>query len=391
MGQKEFILQGFTGRTHKDAIHDLFAVANIEKVLLSVAFVSESGVQQIEGLLTKHGAALSVFAGIRNDITSYQGLSRLSRIDGSTLYAVDTGSRNVVFHPKMYLVRGTTESRLIVGSANLTLGGLNNNVEAGLLVILDMSDDGDKDLVDQIEAEFAKLPEAYPSHVLLMDSVAKLDALLATGRVTDEMALPPPKPNTSGGASGADAVPRIALIPPTMRRSLKPALPAPAAPALPVPTQIPAPAPKSIGVSLELMWESKALTERDLNIPKGMTTNKTGSVNLDKGLLPEQTDHRHYFRHNVFNALTWSHRSPTVDETYAMFQFVLKGVSYGDFNLAVRHSTSTTSTSYLQNNAMTRLSWGPVVAYVADPSLIGRTLALYRDKADPTKFVLEID
>ncbi|TBZ78308.1 hypothetical protein E0H53_33935 [Rhizobium leguminosarum bv. viciae] len=388
MGHKEFILQGFTNRTHKDAINELFAVDNIQKVLISVAFVSESGVQQIEGQLAKNGAALSVFAGVRNDITSHQGLSRLRGIGGSTLYAVDTGSRNVVFHPKMYLVRGVNESRLIVGSANLTLGGLNNNVEAGLLMRLDMSDEADRTIVEQIEAEFAKLPDAYPSHVLLMDSAGKIETLLLTGRVTDEMALPPPKPNTSGGASGSDPVPKIVLVPTPVRRSLKPATPAQAVAA---PAPLATPVPKSTGVSLELMWESKPLTERDLNIPKGTTTNKTGSVNLDKGLLPEHIDHRHYFRNSVFNALTWTYRSPTVDEAYTTFQFVLKGVSYGDFDLAVRHSHSTTSKSYLQNNAMTRLSWGPVIAYVADPSLIGRTLALYRDKADPKKFVLEID
>lgn len=40
---------------------------------------------------------------------------------------------------------------------------------------------------------------------------------------------------------------------------------------------------------------------------------------------------------------------------------------------------------------MTRLSWGPMREYIARSDLIGRTLALYRDKVDPTRFVLEID
>jgi hypothetical protein len=29
--------------------------------------------------------------------------------------------------------------------------------------------------------------------------------------------------------------------------------------------------------------------------------------------------------------------------------------------------------------------------YIARPDLLGRTLSLYRDKADPARFVLEID
>ena len=69
----------------------------------------------------------------------------------------------------------------------------------------------------------------------------------------------------------------------------------------------------------------------------------------------------------------------------------LKGVSYGEFDLRIAHTTSVTSETYLQNNAMTRLSWGPMRPYVARADLIDRNLALYRDEVDPTRFVLEID
>lgn len=167
-------------------------------------------------------------------------------------------------------------------------------------------------------------------------------------------------------------------------------MPVAAAPA-PVVVATPTAAAPATGVNLDLVWESKPLTERDLNIPTGTNTNKTGSINLDKGLLPEEEDHRPYFRNKVFDALNWIYRSPTVDEAWGQFQLVLKGVSHGVFDMVVRHTNSTTSPSYLQNNAMTRLSWGPMRDYVADASLIGRTLALYRDRADPTQFIIEID
>ena len=146
-----------------------------------------------------------------------------------------------------------------------------------------------------------------------------------------------------------------------------------------------------VGIEYELVWESKPLTRRDLTIPDVEGTYATGSVNLDKGLLPKEVDHRHYFRDDVFPSLLWGTRSKTVDEAYAKFQLVLKGISYGEFDLAIRHTTSTKSRAYQQSNAMTRLSWGPMRDYVAQPDLIGRTLALFRDKVDPTRFVLEID
>jgi hypothetical protein len=399
MVKKEFILQGFTTRTHAAAVRELFEVSDIKRVVLSVAFVSESGVEQIEAKLKAHAAHVTVFAGIRNDITSHQGLARLHGIAGSKLYTVDTGSRTIIFHPKLFLVRGKNRARLVVGSANLTLGGMNNNIEAGMLLDFDLANPDDKAIIDGIEAQLSSLPTDYPSHVVKVGAVTELDEMLASGRLVDEMAVPPPRPTTSAGAAGgSDTVPRIKLKVIPLRRALakaratpkKPKVPKAAAPgkAGALPSK---PVPATVGVEFELVWESKPLTRRDLTIPNAAGTHATGSVNLDKGLLPETVDHRPYFRDDVFPALAWTKRSPTVDEAFAKFQLVLKGISYGEFDLAIRHTTSTTSAAYIQRNAMTRLSWGPMREYVARPDLIGRTLALYRDKVDPMRFVLEID
>ncbi len=398
MAKKNFILQGVTPKTHAQAVRELFDVPDIKKVILSVAFVSESGVQQIEAALRTHAVRVTVFAGIRNDITSHQGLKLLHDI-GVKLYAVDTGSRTVIFHPKLYLVRGMTNARFVVGSANLTLGGLNNNIEAGMLIDFDIADAEDKAVVDEIEAQLTALPTDYPDHVVKIGSVADLDGLLASGRLVDEMAVSPPRPTTSAaGLGGGDVVPRMKLKVAPLRRALAKAKATPKKPKPPK-AQVgmkggvaaPNPVPAAVGIEFELVWESKPLTRRDLTIPDAKGTHATGSVNLDKGLLPEEVDHRHYFRDDVFPHLAWTTRSTTVDEAFAKFQLVMKGISHGEFDLAIRHTTSTTSEAYKQRNAMTRLSWGPMREYVARPDLIGRTLALYRDKVDPKRFVLEID
>jgi HKD family nuclease len=211
MAKKQFILQGFTARTHTDAVRKLFDVPNIEAVLLSVAFITESGVEKIEANLKGHAAKLTIFAGIRNDITSHQGLARLHGT-GGTLYTVDTGSRTVIFHPKLFMVRGKQNAALVLGSANLTLGGLNNNIEAGLMLNFDLADPADKAVVDEIEAELLALPMEYPQHVVKIGGMALLDEMLDSGRLVDEMAIPPPRPTTSAGGAGAsDTLPRIKL------------------------------------------------------------------------------------------------------------------------------------------------------------------------------------
>jgi HKD family nuclease len=393
MAKKEFILQGFTSRTHVMAVRELFDVADIQRVVLSVAFVTEAGVDLLGKQIGSCAARVTVFAGIRNDITSRQGLARLHTL-GVKLYAVDTGSRNVLFHPKLYLVRGKSRARLVIGSANLTLGGLNNNIEAGVAFDFDLTDTNDRAVVDAIEARFDVLPKEYPDHVLKVGSATLLDDMQASGRLVDEMAIPPPRPGTAASGGSSDPVPRIKLKVPPLRKALaaaKKAAPKPAKPA--AKGKAAAPAPAMVGVEFELVWESKALTRRDLTIPTAANTHATGSVNLDKGLLEESVDHRHYFRDEVFDALTWTatNASGKVEEAFAKFQLVLKAVSYGEFDLRLAHSTDTESKTYAQRNAMTRLSWGPMRPYIAREDLIGRTLALYRDKADPTRFVLEID
>ncbi|CAN7170099.1 hypothetical protein LJR230_000227 [Trinickia sp. LjRoot230] len=259
---------------------------------------------------------------------------------------------------------------------------MNNNIEAGMILGFDLMDPKDKSVIDEIEAQFSSLPKAYPEHVVKIESDDELGELLASGRLVDEMAVMPPRPTTSIGEFGAaDTVPRIKLKITPLKRALSKAKAAPQS----------IQSPEASGVDLELVWESKPLTRRDLTIPDGKKTNATGSVNLDKGLLPEEVDHRHYFRDEVFPHLKWATRSKTADEAFAKFQLIRKGISCGEFDLAIRHTTSTTSKAYEQRNAMTRLSWGTMRSYIAQPDLIGRTIAIYRDNADATRFVLEID
>lgn len=100
MATKEFIFQGFTPKTHKEAIAQLFEVEDIEQVIVSVAFVNRSGTELLEKQLNEYSAKTKAFIGIRNDITSTQGAKHLLDL-GISLFLVDTGSRSILFHPKL--------------------------------------------------------------------------------------------------------------------------------------------------------------------------------------------------------------------------------------------------------------------------------------------------
>ena len=279
---------------------------------------------------------------------------------------------------------------MIIGSANLTLGGLNNNIESSVVLELDLTEDNDLNFVESIFAEFDGLVADYPRHVARVEHIADLEALHAQWRLVDEASSSLPQ-GVAGDAKNADDLPTIGLrVPPLRSRVKRPRATQGRSPSGTTPTVGDA---DSFGVPhLELLWQSKALTERDLGIPSGKNTHATGSINLDKGLLDEPVDHRRYFRDEVFAALDWKpSRHPTVEEAHARFRLVVKGVDWGEFSLRIGHTTNTTSKAYLQRNAMTRLSWGPMKEFVARRDLVGRTMALYQDKSNFARYVVEID
>lgn len=185
MAKTEFILQGLTPSSHIDAVRRLFDLSDIENVLLGVAFINESGVKQIEAQLMANIACVTIFAGIRNGTTSYQGLVRLHDVV-NRLYTVDTGARAFIFHPKLFLVRGKERARLLVGSANLTFAGLNRNIEAGMLLDFDLTDDDDRALINELEMQFDAAVTDHPDNIVKVSSLADLDKLLANGRLIDE-------------------------------------------------------------------------------------------------------------------------------------------------------------------------------------------------------------
>lgn len=389
----KLILQGLTAHTHTAELNSLFDVPELQSVICSVAFVNEGGVTEIEERMNQFASRTMVIAGIRNGITSYQGLRRLRSIIGNRLYVFDTGTRYILFHPKLYLAVGNLVGKLIIGSANLTLGGLSNNVEASVIADFDITVEEDKRVIDEISEVMTGLPDEYPAHVTQIRSDKQIEELLTSGRIVDENQLPPVTPANLAPDLNADTIPPIKLKVPTRRRKLtKARLTPPAKPqATPVTKASVDTGTLNLGRLYDLVWESKPLTRRDLTIPDEAGTNPTGSINLDKGLLADEIDHRHYFRDELFDKLTWTPRRSTVDEASAKFVIVLKGISLGEFDLSIHHTTSQTSAAYIQNNAMTRLSWGSVRTLIARPDLIGRALRLYQNRSDTSRYLIEID
>lgn len=365
---------------------------------MSVAFMNERGLSVLNDVLAPVAAQTTILAGIRNGITSAQGLQKSLELGCST-YAVDTGSRTVIFHPKIYFSRNNNEARLIVGSANLTIGGLNSNIEASLLLTMELNEPDNAALVAELEGNIDGMIAEYDEHVFLVSDNGLIQQLLDSGRVVDESVVPAPTPAGSSRNRDLDMISRMKLKTGKIARPRVERFPAAAEPEAPAAAAAPvAPAPAGVAAPVRerfnMVWKSSPLMRRHLTIPTAANTNPTGDRNFTKGAFGD-IDQRHYFRDEVFANLDWHFDTAPklnhMERAEARFQLVIRDVDYGVFTLRLSHNTRTDTVTYIQGNSVTKLHWGAARSLIAHEDLLGRTMYLYRDEVDDGLFILEID
>jgi len=261
---------------------------------------------------------------------------------------------------------------------------------------LDCHDARDQQLIKSVQDTFSALRSVSGSHVLEVGTLDVAIALFRGGLVTDERCI---HASSTGVATGKNEYGRAGVIPhswaPLPKTKIDLSVPGVPGPGKPQASSTPSTSStNALGYEpqWELVWESKGLSERDLCIPKGETTNPTGSMLLKAGLWTD-IDFQRYFRNTVFNQLNWRNDRAKrhLHLAEARFEIRIGGISHGVFRLEIRHNSDETSRSFEQKNAMTGLRWGRAKAIIARDDLLGRTLRLFRAPAEKDLFLIEID
>lgn len=160
----------------------------------SVAFVKRSGVQYIADALrafSKRGV-VKMLVGVDLGGTSREGLSDLlACIEGRGEIWVCHNENVSTFHPKVYIFRNESKAIIVVGSGNLTEGGLFTNYEVSIIRDLDLNKDDDRNLLSQIESAFEHWlsPETGTSHLLtpeFLNEMYQLDYVVDEYRTRGE-------------------------------------------------------------------------------------------------------------------------------------------------------------------------------------------------------------
>lgn len=116
---------------------------NAKTARIAVAFLKYSGLRVIKNSLEdclKNNGVVEIIAGLDFRTTDPQSMHYLIQIQKQQsnlkFYCYgdkDQNRTDIVFHPKIYLFQGRNETTGIVGSTNLTRGGLLTNFEANVI------------------------------------------------------------------------------------------------------------------------------------------------------------------------------------------------------------------------------------------------------------------
>lgn len=356
------------------------------------AFISQAGVTGLSSYIEKareHLESITFITGVDQKGTSKEALEALIKLDVNAYVFYQPSI--TIFHPKIYLFEGVQKSVLIIGSSNLTAQGLFSNIETSLL--LRINNGGDNEIIIQLKKYYKGLfdftePNLKKLNKKLITALVKADVVPTEEerKAIQDKAKKVANKETRKLIYKIFPKREIVKIPSSFRKRKKTSKQKK--------TKKQKVVVKVIFDKNSLLWESGALTQRDLNIPTGGNTNPTGSMLFKKGK-NKNIDQRHFFRDEVFNSLNWQNDSKKryshLERTTAKFNVIVEGKRKGIFELKLTHNSKTDTKTYKQNNSMTSISWGEAKALIAKKDLIGKTVKLYHQSGTDDQFVLVFD
>jgi hypothetical protein len=183
----ELMNQPFTGQLGNRLI-ELLDLPDYHTLTIVVAFAKNSGVLRIIDALErfrKRGGKVNAYVGVDLGGTSYEALTAL---------LVHTDSLNVVhsekgqtFHPKIYEFVGKDKGLMVVGSHNLTGGGLWTNFESSVFIPLGGPSANEGELLTRMPDYIGQLTSLKDSFMSI-EAQDHIEKLLQHGYIFKEVA-----------------------------------------------------------------------------------------------------------------------------------------------------------------------------------------------------------
>jgi HKD family nuclease len=158
-----------------DALARALDDERLTELSVVVAWAKESGLQHIRSNLQAfraRGGKARILLGIDEDGATLEGLhGAISEFDEALVLFDRTSG---TFHPKLYMVAGDTASIIIIGSNNLTRGGLFDNYETGTCFELDREEGTDEEIHHAVAGYIERLQHDKTSRPLTEELIPRL-------------------------------------------------------------------------------------------------------------------------------------------------------------------------------------------------------------------------
>lgn len=338
-------------------ITDLASDEDITQIDIAVAWVKASGLQQVFDELERfaaRGGLLRIITGISQGGATRQGLEGVASLTPNA-YVFHQPTRT--FHPKVYLGTGPNGGRFLVGSQNLTRGGLITNFEVGIIGRADPDAISDaqtladlRSYIDSLTADQAACKQLTPE---------TLTALLRDPHylIGDETNTTSP---SIGVASSGETWTSIFARSGLSLRGASIAGSSASRTGRRTTVQGSAATASSSGDEVVLRWYKRLPASNVSRV--GGNTNPQGHMTLTKGpniagQPRHPIDQSRYFRQVFFGDAAWGPgRSTTSEVATVTVHVIARGVDLGILSLDVEHNTSFESG---QGNRSSFLHWGP--------------------------------
>jgi hypothetical protein len=382
----------FIGQPFKDAeqIGAIIAAALQDKAhdraWIATAWGKQSGLSRLAAdieTFRKRGGYIEAIVGVDEGGATVEGLKLVEQLFDAAYVFHDPGART--FHPKIYAVQNDASAVAIVGSGNLTRGGLYTNYEGSVA--------GELDLTDPTDAAYLDSVRAYYDRIAALNDVCKpLDPQAIEDLINDPSVIVVSEKRANkqrqarrgrgkSGMFGGKAVPDLAGAPPP---SIEP-LPAEeedddavvvdsgddgtdtttgagatgtTGTGQPPARQVPA----RLATARPSLWWSKELTTSDAH-RKPPTSHQRNYVALSKA--GHNIDWRTWFRTTLFSSLPWTQEpmrnGKTKEVTIVPFEVFINGKHTGQYNVLVDHAPTRIAG---QNNTPTYLNWSSLLPVI---------------------------
>ena len=297
------------------------------------------------------------------------------------------------FHPKVYLAGGASRREMLVGSSNMTAGGLGWNHESSLW-LSEVSTTISKPFTDASQwiADLLVQPMSCKrlDASLLNDLLSSADIRIGSEAAARRVPLNPNTPEDSdsiatGSVKGLFSAPAMVMrpLPKLPSTSIVPAVTSSPAVAPTGASAVPSATTTSPPTTLLPVSAAPVVRRwsRDLDNTAaqrvlGSSSNPTGNLRLTQA--GHGLRHETYFYQDLFGGLPWAPTSGKVTEQEVLVDFdcVIGGTALGIVTLRISHDPGRISG---QANVPSVLHWGPTLsAMLRGTNFVGQFISIER-------------